>query len=154
MKTSKFILGLVVLLFPFSVMSQNATTHIIGEHFGGGIVFYVTPDGQHGLIAETRDQVRESPVLLPEVLGNPALLSDEGKNFTDWRYPEYAELQILYKNKDFVGQFDEKGFYVDAYIFTYPGATSRRGIAISFKNDAPMGQLGRPEMNVRLIRSF
>ena len=29
--------------------------HYIGELFGGGIVFFVTPDGQHGLIASLED---------------------------------------------------------------------------------------------------
>jgi hypothetical protein len=30
--------------------------HFIGESYGGGIVYYVTDDGQHGLIASTTDQ--------------------------------------------------------------------------------------------------
>lgn len=33
-----------------------ATTHYIGESYGGGIVFYVYDNGQHGLIASTADQ--------------------------------------------------------------------------------------------------
>lgn len=32
------------------------TTHYIGESYGGGIVFYVYDNGQHGLIAATADQ--------------------------------------------------------------------------------------------------
>ena len=35
----------------------NATTHYIGESYGGGIVFYVYDNGQHGLIAATSDQI-------------------------------------------------------------------------------------------------
>jgi hypothetical protein len=31
------------------------TGHYVGEQFGGGIVVWVTPDGQHGLIASSRD---------------------------------------------------------------------------------------------------
>ncbi|MBE9510953.1 MAG: DUF1566 domain-containing protein [Bacteroidetes bacterium] len=34
----------------------NTRTHYIGEQFGGGIVFYVYDNGQHGLIAPTADQ--------------------------------------------------------------------------------------------------
>jgi len=34
----------------------NATTHYIGESYGGGLVFYVYDGGQHGLIAATTDQ--------------------------------------------------------------------------------------------------
>ena len=33
-----------------------STIHFIGEHYGGGIVFYVYDNGQHGLIAATADQ--------------------------------------------------------------------------------------------------
>ncbi|MBU0765367.1 MAG: DUF1566 domain-containing protein [Bacteroidetes bacterium] len=33
-----------------------AVTHYIGESYGGGIVFYVYDNGQHGLIAATEDQ--------------------------------------------------------------------------------------------------
>jgi hypothetical protein len=32
------------------------STHYIGEPYGGGIVFFVYDDGQHGLIAATADQ--------------------------------------------------------------------------------------------------
>ena len=34
----------------------GGTTHYIGESYGGGIVFYVFDNGQHGLIAATSDQ--------------------------------------------------------------------------------------------------
>jgi hypothetical protein len=33
-----------------------STVHFIGENYGGGIVFYVYDNGQHGLIAATADQ--------------------------------------------------------------------------------------------------
>jgi Protein of unknown function (DUF1566) len=33
-----------------------STVHFIGESYGGGIVFYVYDNGQHGLIASTADQ--------------------------------------------------------------------------------------------------
>ena len=43
----------------FQVYSGTAwfsTVHYIGERYGGGIVFYVYDNGQHGLIASTADQ--------------------------------------------------------------------------------------------------
>ena len=33
-----------------------STVHFIGENYGGGIVFYVSDNGQHGLIAANTDQ--------------------------------------------------------------------------------------------------
>jgi hypothetical protein len=38
---------------PYVVSSK---AHYIGESYGGGIVFYVYDNGQHGLIADTTDQ--------------------------------------------------------------------------------------------------
>ncbi len=40
--------------------SWVSNTHYIGESYGGGIVFYVYDNGQHGLIASTADQSKES----------------------------------------------------------------------------------------------
>jgi len=36
--------------------SWNSTVHYIGESYGGGIVFYLYDNGQHGLIASIADQ--------------------------------------------------------------------------------------------------
>lgn len=35
---------------------RKAPKHKIGEHFGGGVVFFVYSDGEHGLIASLQDQ--------------------------------------------------------------------------------------------------
>jgi len=39
-----------------SIASGNGSTHAIGDSYGGGIVFYVYDNGQHGLIAANTDQ--------------------------------------------------------------------------------------------------
>lgn len=36
-------------------VKANTASHYIGEHFGGGIVFYIDSTGEHGLIADTAD---------------------------------------------------------------------------------------------------
>lgn len=42
---------------PYALFAGNAPkTHTIGEAYGGGIIFYVYDNGQHGLIAATQDQ--------------------------------------------------------------------------------------------------
>ena len=40
----------------FNGTAWYSTVHYIGENYGGGIVFYVYDNGQHGLIAATTDQ--------------------------------------------------------------------------------------------------
>jgi hypothetical protein len=39
----------------YSCNKSSNTTHRIGDHFGGGIVFYVDSTGQHGLVAAMYD---------------------------------------------------------------------------------------------------
>ncbi len=40
----------------FNGSAWYSTVHFIGENYGGGIVYYVYDNGQHGLIATTADQ--------------------------------------------------------------------------------------------------
>ena len=40
---------------------QHAAKHFIGEHFGGGIIYYLDGSGKHGLIAATLDFEEPSP---------------------------------------------------------------------------------------------
>jgi hypothetical protein len=42
--------------FVTSALAASVPAHYIGESYGGGIVFYVYDNGQHGLIAATADQ--------------------------------------------------------------------------------------------------
>jgi hypothetical protein len=34
---------------------NSVTAYYIGQHYGGGIIFYIDPAGQHGLVADTTD---------------------------------------------------------------------------------------------------
>ena len=63
-------------------ISSPFAAHFIGEHFGGGIVFYVDEKGHHGLIAASNDQNPGIPWYngltrlvgtLPDGLGSGAL---------------------------------------------------------------------------------
>ena len=44
-----------VLQSPVANLRQPAAKHFIGEHFGGGIIYYLDKSGKHGLIAATLD---------------------------------------------------------------------------------------------------
>lgn len=94
-----------------TVSSASSATHTIGENFGGGIVFYVTPDGMHGLISETQLISPNSNSTANEdiynyskaqnMISNPNNHSENGKNFTDWRLPTSYEFSVLYANKSY-----------------------------------------------------
>ena len=88
------------------------TTHTLGESYGGGIIFYVTPDGQHGLIAETQDQSTGCNWYEAQnTISNSANQSTAGKNYTDWRLPTKNELNLLCDQKTFVGGFADYGYW-------------------------------------------
>jgi hypothetical protein len=113
----------------------SGATHTIGESYGGGIVFYVYDNGQHGLIAATADQVgwvnwtnnafssevsnavrdgvkgglmNTERIIIQAGAGSYAaqLCSNyQGGNFADWYLPSKYELNLLYLQKNIVGGF-------------------------------------------------
>ena|ERR1035437_3149919 len=132
-------------------------THTLGEKFGGGIVFDISADAQHGLIAETCD-LSQISLTWQEISGTVANSisgwghSVAGKAFQDWRLPNAQELQKLYLKKTLVG-----GFVVGLYWnsehseFTTPGGCGidfgNGKLVIYTKNITQMGK-------ARTIRSF
>ena len=76
--------------------SGGATTHSLGEAFGGGIVFYVTSDGLHGLIAETQNLSSKCYWMnAQDEISKSSNHSTAGKLFSDWRLPTANELNLL-----------------------------------------------------------
>jgi hypothetical protein len=87
-------------------LTWTGGTHTIGESYGGGIVFYVTTDGLHGLIAETQDQSSScSWYDAQDIISTSSNHSTAGKLFTDWRLPTNNELNLLHAQKTVVGGF-------------------------------------------------
>lgn len=59
MKNFSIFILIVLFLSGFSQIVVACKKHFIGESYGGGIVFYVTKNGRHGLIASKEDQGKE-----------------------------------------------------------------------------------------------
>jgi hypothetical protein len=78
--------------------SSSATAHFVGEAFGGGIVFYITAGGFHGLIADTYENGNASSEEALDFVTNPNYHNSTygGNLYTDWRVPTYYELTLLY----------------------------------------------------------
>lgn len=103
--------------------AASGTTHTIGEAYGGGIVFYVTPDRLHGLIAETQDQSHNhgpNPGSgwfdAHDVISRPYDHSNDGQNYTDWRLPTSYELELLYEKRNLFWGFDGKVYWSSTSI--------------------------------------
>jgi hypothetical protein len=124
------------LMFPDGTTQTTAAgtnTHTVGDFYGGGIVFYVSADRQHGLIAAASDQstgiqwyngsytttnaVRDNVyagqnnterVIINQGAGSYAAqicANFNGDYFGDWYLPSKVELNLLYQQKDVVGGF-------------------------------------------------
>jgi hypothetical protein len=93
-------------------MNAAPVVHTIGESYGGGIVFFVTTDGLHGLIAETIDQTVGCDWYSTEdVVSMNANHSAAGKLFTDWRVPTKNELNLMYGQKSKIGGFTSNPYW-------------------------------------------
>ena len=78
----------------------------------GGYIFYLTPDGKHGLVAAAQDQSSSSDwYLAPDVISNPANYNTDGQKFTDWRLPTKYELNLMYNQKNSIGGFSNSYYW-------------------------------------------
>jgi len=86
-------LWIIVLLTAMSLVSFSAHSFAVtpGEHYGGGIVFYVDATGQHGLIAAESDICKPHIDMWGDTFGSKGLLfrwsTGEYKND---KAPDYA----------------------------------------------------------------
>ena len=115
------------------ISAAGPNVHTIGESYGGGIVFHLTADGQHGLIAAVYDQstgvqwyngsntltnaVRDDVfagqfnterIIINQGVGSYAAqicAYYQGGSYGDWYLPSKYELNLLYQQKDVVGGF-------------------------------------------------
>ena len=95
----------------------------VGETYGGGVIFYVTPNGKHGLIAEIQNQSEnyywESAI---ENITNPSSHSIGGSNYTDWRMPSKTELELLYASRSQLGISSGVYWSFNTYLSVYPNS--------------------------------
>jgi hypothetical protein len=88
---------------------------VVGDEYGGGVVFYVDGTGKHGLIVAKADM----PTLSSDKEEGGFTWSDakmacttfESNGYRDWFLPNKEQLNQLYNNKSAVGGFSENHYY-------------------------------------------
>lgn len=117
--------------------AETNGVHYVGQSYGGGIVFYTEPSGEHGLIAAQADQGNAQWGCYGETLG--AMYSEIGtgksntdqivyycpdpgiaarvckdlvlNGYDDWFLPSRDELNEMYLHKDVIGGFTDNSYW-------------------------------------------
>jgi hypothetical protein len=155
-------------------------SHYIGESFGGGIVFYESENGQHGLISAISDQssgatwgcgfiiITGTSTAIGTGQANTTIIvnscGEEGiaarlcndlvlNGYSDWFLPSLDELNQMYLQKDAIGGFADD--FLDSYYWSSTGDNyNTDAFAQHFwSGDQSFWYRGQP-LYVRAIRAF
>jgi len=125
--------GLFLFLISTFISCEKESLYKIGQEYGGGIIFYIDSSGEHGLIAAPIDQ-SDSAVWGCEtikIIGAEGTSIGSGlqntidivngcsaqdiaaricydlilNDFDDWFLPSKEELNLMYLNKNIIGNF-------------------------------------------------
>ena len=93
------------MLFRSSSGGEGSGGHYVGEVYGGGIVFYVTTGGYHGLIASSTN-IGGTPHEFIDRVTSPSYHTTTTNNenlYVDWVAPTYSQLLLLYNARNTAG---------------------------------------------------
>ena len=102
------------------VDSVFSSTYTIGLNEDlGGYIFFVTPDGKHGLVAATQDQGIANWYEALNLISDPGNHNDAGKGFTDWRLPTKYELNLMWIDRVNIGGFGSGWYWASERTFDH-----------------------------------
>lgn len=132
--------------------SSGGGTHTVGEAYGGGIVFYITTGGLHGLIADTYENGNASNEEALDFVTNPTYHNStyNGNLYTDWRVPTYYELTLLYAARATPNLNMTSGTYLSC---TYTAYSTYKNLKFS-NNSIQYENANWVPRTLRAIRSF
>lgn len=160
-------------------IDNSIQTLTIGQHFEGGIIFYIDSTGEHGLISDTADLkagtwwngIYTATGALKKKIGygdsnTEKIVSSQGDSghyaarrcykstvngYTDWFMPSRDELNELYLHKSIIGNFVTNGIY---WSSTEDGGNYQLAWLQYFSGGAQGNQFKNFTANVRAIRKF
>jgi hypothetical protein len=133
---------------PYVISAGSSLTHTIGESYGGGKIFYLTPDGQHGLIAAAQDQPNSTWFSAQNSISYASNHNTAGQNYTDWRLPTLHELQQLESVKTLIGGF------LGGYYWSSTEYDTENAWWVYLVNGVSGHQAKNGALYIRAVRSF
>jgi len=116
----------------------------------GGYVFYVTPDGKHGLVAATQDQISSVNWYdAVDAISKPTSHDNDGKKFTDWRLPTKYEIDLMYQARLAIG-----GFSLTSSYWSRSEGSSTNALQEAFGSGGFVNASKSSAAAARAIRSF
>ena len=131
--------------------------HYVGEVYGGGIVFYVTTGGYHGLIASSTDIVANPMTIFDRATSPSYKYATNSENlYTDWVTPTFSQLNILYSARATTGLNLGSFFYISSSngendAFSFKGLNFSNNVAGTVNGN---WTTNGPEIRGRAIRTF
>lgn len=130
---------------------EAAKTYEVGDLAQGGYVFYVTPDGKHGLACQLQDYGSAIDLSTAENnANNPDYLDDDGDNYTNWRVPTLYELELLYNQRIAIGGFSNVIYKSSTTNVFNADAT----YVLDFNSATDTSELRTYSSRIRYVRSF
>lgn len=88
---------------------KEPARHKIGDSHAGGIVFHLTEEGNHGLVASVEDQSQSADWSVAIELCSKF----RGGDFDDWYLPSKKELNLMYRrlHKERIGGFSQHFYW-------------------------------------------
>jgi hypothetical protein len=112
MKTKIIAILSFLLICSSSFTHKDSKPHFVGENFGGGIVFYVEKNGNHGLISSLYDVATEVPLLTPLYGEIPHTVNySKNKNVV----PEPSSSKVRFKTNEWNGYSNTNMFLKAGY---------------------------------------
>ena len=130
-------------------VSSKAQAVEIGQHYAGGVVFYVDESGQHGLVAATSDLPGKYDWHNAKKACAAYSLTIGDQTYDDWFLPNSQQLHQLYVNRMAVGGFAD-------YIYWSSSESNPSFAWTQYFGDGSQysGYLKRSYGRVRVVRAF